>query len=132
MGGRYGWWGWRARDYEKSADRQSNSTGKSKGGGDAGGKADPCDISFEVDLTGVIAGALKAVSVGDKLDIAIVVSGGYEAVVCQIRKSKTVVGTLAGFPGLTALIACIKQGNVYTATITKIHRGRCVVNVQRA
>ena len=120
------------RGYEKSADRQRKSTGKTKGDAGSGRKTDPCDISFEVDLTGVKADALKTISVGDKLDVAIVTSGAYEAVVCQVPKSGAPIGTLAGFPGLAALIACIRQGNNYTATITKTDRGRCVVGVQRA
>jgi hypothetical protein len=120
------------------ADRRpkitSTSKGK-KGGSSTGGEPgeDRCDLKFDVDLEGINHPALPKIKVGDELDVVIVPSGtGYEAVVCRIRDTSEVVGALAAFPDLSTLIACIKQGNRYVATVKKIQRGACTVSVRRA
>jgi len=117
-----------------SRQRTVAPTSKTKKGGGAktGGSDDPCDLNFESDLEGIQPAGLAKIKVGDKLDVVIVRSGPYDAVVCRIQKSTEVVGTLAGFPGLATLITCIKQGNKYLATVLKIQRGACTVAVQRA
>jgi hypothetical protein len=122
----------RSSSSERSSDRQAkaNKSAKGKGGAGKTGGADPCNIDFEIDLESVQREALAKTKVGAKLDVAIVRSGAYEAVVCRLPP-QTVVGTLAGFPGLATLINCIKQGNNYSATIRSIERGSCTVAVRR-
>jgi hypothetical protein len=85
-----------------------------------------------IDLQGVKRDVLARVSVGQRLAVSIVSSGGYEAVVCTVGKSGAVLGTLAAFPKLSVLISCIKQNNQYVAVIKKIERGGCVVAVSRS
>jgi hypothetical protein len=117
----------------KAADRKRKSgTESGVGAGSSGKPKDPCDIAFETELESLQKPVLQTVTVGQRLAVGIVTSGSYEAVVCTVGKSKAVLGTLAGFPGLAALIACIKQGNNYSATITKLDRGRCRVAVKRS
>jgi hypothetical protein len=127
--------GGRRSSPRSSADRQRASSSQKTGTKGTGGSAkgsDPCDLSFEVDLQGVQQAALGSVAVGQNLEVAITRAGGYETVVCRLPNRGGVVGALAAFPGLAALIACIRQDHEYIATVVRIERGRCRVSVSRA
>jgi hypothetical protein len=93
--------------------------------------ADRCDLSFEVDLSGVNAALLRAITVGSPLDVSIIRVQGFETAACTPPGGRDVVGTLAAFEGLADLIECIKLRNVYTATVVFFDRGTCRVAIRR-
>jgi hypothetical protein len=93
--------------------------------------ADRCDLSFEVDLSGVNAVLLRATAVGSSLDVSIIRVEGFETAACTRPGERDVVGTLAAFEGLADLIECIKLRNTYKATVVLVDRGRCRVAIRR-
>lgn len=94
--------------------------------------ADRCDLSFEVDLSGIDAALLRALTVGSVLDVSLIQVAGFETAACMRAGARDVVGTLAAFEGLADLIECIKLRNTYKATVVSIDRGACRVAIRRA
>lgn len=107
----------------------SSSKPRRKPGTKPGSPADPCDISFTRPLDGIQKQVLASVTVGDVLSVNLASKGQFKAVTCESPKG--VVGTLAGFPGLTNLIECLEDGVTYSATVTKKTSNSCTVAVRR-
>lgn len=94
--------------------------------------ADRCDLSFEVDLSGINATLLRVMTVGSVLDVSLIQVAGFETAACTRAGAHDVVGTLAAFEGLADLIECIKLRNTYKATVVSIDRGASRVAIRRA
>lgn len=117
----------RARSVKRKAQ---GKTGSGAGGTAASGGKNPCEMSFEIDLAGVRSEVLKQIAIHAELEVALAPAGQYQAVVCCLKGTASVVGSLAAFQGLATLIRCISDGNVYTATVLKIEKGTCRVAVK--
>ena len=100
------------------------------GGGGTGTGLDACDLRFEVDLESVDPAVLAGVPTQTPCEVTLRRQGGYDAAVV-VAPSGDVLGSLAGFPGLAALIRCIRDGNGYTATVTAKTANTCRVAVER-
>jgi hypothetical protein len=81
---------------------------------------------MSVDKTNI--GGLR---VADELDVRIRPGTPYIAVVCTIRGTGQVVGSIANVPRLDEFIQCIQQGVVYGALIVAIERAMITVQVRR-
>lgn len=97
------------------------------GGTPKGGESDPCDLFIDTDLEGVRAAALAGLSKGDQLTVALDLSTPpFTAVVCK-KADGTVVGSLAGIVSLSQLRTCLRNGVLYTVTVTSVGTGNCHV-----
>ena len=94
-------------------------------------QADDCDLSFEVELSGIKIELIRTIFVGSVLDVALVQVGAFETAACTRPVERDVVGTLAAFEGLADLIECIKLRNAYQARVVLVDRGTCKVAVRR-
>jgi len=88
-----------------------------------------CGFDFEIDLVGVRADAAAQLTVGQSLMVRLDQSGGYSLVVCAMADSGQVVGSLANFLGLGALISCLQRGIHYQATVVAATSASCRVRV---
>lgn len=102
------------------------------GGGDGGGanEVDTCDISFDAPLQSVQHPAITKISKGDILIVDQRGTGAKASVVCVLRDTQEVVGSLTT-QGIAKLIKCIEQGNKYLATVIRLDGSDCLVKVSR-
>lgn len=98
-------------------------------GGDPAG--DPCNLRFDVDLTGVRASAAAGLVPGSVLDIVLHQDGSFETVVGKRRPDGVIVGTLANVEGLDVLIGCLRSGNFYEGAVMAASATHCRVAVRR-
>lgn len=111
--------------------RRSGGLPRPGGSGIGGGTgADACALRFAVDLESVDPAVLAGVPVGTTCAVALNRQGGYDVVVV-VAPAGGVVGSLSGFPGLATLLRCIRDGNVYEATVTAKAANTCTVLVTR-
>ena len=103
------------------------STAGSEGGNAPTGS--PCDLSYDVELTGVRADVVAVVRIGDVLDVALHRAGAFETAVCRTRPAGRVVGTLANVEGLDELLGCLRTHHRYAATVTQVGRLLCRVAI---
>jgi hypothetical protein len=89
-----------------------------------------CGFDFEIDLVGVRANSVARAIVGQVLPVRLDQSGGYSLVVCTLPDVPDVVGSLANFKGLGALIACLRRGVQYDATVLVASGASCRVQVR--
>lgn len=101
-----------------------------QGGAGGGGGADPCDLRYDTDLTGVRAPAAATVRERDVLDVALHREGPFETAVCSTRTAAEIVGSLAGMEGLDQLLGCLRAGHRYEALVVEVDRTRCRVLVE--
>lgn len=92
---------------------------------------DDCDLSFQLDLSSLRPAVLQVVH-GELLDVDLVTDGRLDALICRKRVGNAVVGSLAAFQGLAALIDCIRRGNRYVAKVIGLSQTTCRVHVTRA
>ncbi|MBB2792679.1 UNVERIFIED_ORG: hypothetical protein GGD58_001526 [Rhizobium pisi] len=102
----------------------------SGGGGGAGSGGDACDISFDVDLSGVNIAVAQTVSVGEVLSVDLDNINGFDVVVCRKQANMQVVGSVAAIPQLGQLIGCLRSGRVYTATVAACNVSIVTVHVE--
>ena len=95
------------------------------------GGADECDLSFRVELVGFRADAASGLRVGDLLPLGLVRQGAFEAVAVLMQPASAPIGSLAAFPGLARLVACMRRSNEYVARVEQLAPTRCVVAVSR-
>lgn len=88
-----------------------------------------CGFDFEIDLVGVRADAAAQLSVSQPLAVRLEQSGGYNVVVCALVDTGQIVGSLANFVGLGALIACLQRGVQYQATVLSATSASCRAHV---
>lgn len=111
--------------------RRSGGLPRPGGSGIGGGvEADACALRFAVDLESVDPVVLAGVSVGTICAVTLNRQGGYDVVVV-FAPSGGIVGSLSGFPGLATLLRCIRDGNVYAASVTAKTTNTCNVLVTR-
>lgn len=95
-------------------------------------RGDRCDLSFRVELVGVRPDALADVREGTMLTVALREQGQYATLVCLSPTKGELVGSLAAFPGIAALLACVRDGHRYGAQVENLAPTRCTVFVARA
>ena len=111
--------------------RRSGGLPRAGGFGIGGGAgADACALRFAVDLESVDPAVLAGVPLGTTCAVALNRQGGYEVVVV-VAPTGGGVGSLSGFPGLATLLRCIRDGNIYAATVTAKTANTCTVLVTR-
>jgi hypothetical protein len=121
----------RRRGSESSQQGGAPTQGKAKGWGGSGGEAgafDPCEIEFDVDLSGVNVSVAAGLVVGTVLRVELTVINGFDVVVCRTTAG-AVVGSLAAFPGLATLVGCMRGGRRYAATVTALNGTNVGVHV---
>lgn len=96
-----------------------------------GGSADPCNLRYDTDLTGVRAPAVVTVRERDVLDVTLHREDPFETAVCRTRPAADIVGSLAGMEGLDQLLGCLRAGHLYEARVIEVDRTRCRVLVER-
>ena len=104
----------------------ANNQSKPLGGDGAPDESDPCDIVLDLDLEGVRADGLEGLQKGDRLTLRAEPKGTYSSVVC-VRADGMVVGAIASFVKLTALVNCLSKGVRYFALVTEVRLGGCHV-----
>lgn len=122
-----------------SGGSKGGKGGSGSGRGDAPGvggssgrvSADPCDLRYDVDLTGARTGVLAALGRGSVLDVALHREGAFETAACLTRPARSIAGTLANIEGLDLLLGCLRAGHAYTAQVLAIDGARCRVLVER-
>lgn len=80
------------------------------------------------DLVGVQRSAVRTLEIGNELNVRIIERDGFAAVVCE-TSAGSVVGSLAGVPGLSQLIGSIKSGKSYVAIVEEVSPTHCVVAI---
>lgn len=108
---------------------KGNAEGTGLGGGGPG--SDPCDLRYDVDLTGTTVAALAPIVLHDVLDVQLHVDREFETAVCRSRPAGDYVGSLANIEGLDQLLGCLRAGHRYEAEVADIERTRCRVIVGR-
>jgi len=93
-----------------------------------GAPGNECDLSFTVDLAGVRPDALRTLAVGSTLKVETRTHGPHATLTC-VSDAGEVVGSLAAFPGIAKLLACIQVGHRYRASVVDVAPTRCVVTV---
>lgn len=107
----------------------SGALGAGGGGGGGGTGTDPCAIVQDAPINSPKPAVVNALSVGDILDV--VLTGVQPHRVLEVR---TLAGLAAGsltHRGHLALIACIDQGNSYSAEVIQRSGGSVVVRIER-
>ena len=92
---------------------------------------DPCDIVLRVDLMSVHFDSLSSIRINTILNVELQTEGPYSALVCVVSETGKIVGTLAAFPGLGALLRCVQQGVKFEALVVLLASARCAVVVSR-
>jgi hypothetical protein len=87
---------------------------------------DPCELVIDIDLEGVRAEPLAALSLGQTLSVELRSERGFRAAVCVAPDGRP-IGALAAFPGLTGLLNCLERGHRYAVTITALGSSSCHV-----
>ena len=101
-----------------------DSSGSGGGSGrDGGGNSNFCIFNTAATIASPNASVLANVSVGHILSVGLN-SSGASPVVEVITSTGAVLGSLAGLPRLSDLIACIQRGVNYQFVIAKITGGR--------
>lgn len=114
-----------------SNPRRTQWTERPGKGGDPTSPQDDCEFERELDLTSVQP-VVAQVARGQRLSVHVIVNERSQtAVVCRRSVEGDVVGSLAGFGGVTKLVDCIRRGNTYVADIVHAERGNCRVFVHR-
>jgi hypothetical protein len=96
----------------------------------AEGSSDPCDIVLTTTLANVRASATADLDVNIELDVRLADAQGRPTVVCTRRKGSDPIGTVLS-RGTRNLIACLEQGNEYSAIITNFDYGLIEVRIRR-
>lgn len=92
---------------------------------------DPCDIVLRVDLMSVHFDSLTSIRINTVLDVKVRTEGSYSALVCVAPETGKIIGTLAAFPGLGALLRCVQDGVNFKALVVLLSSARCAVVVSR-
>ena len=95
--------------------------------GDTGG-GDPCEIEIEVVLQATNLALLKNLPIGHVLSVEVVIENGKERL-CA-KDNGEIVGAIVS-PLSPQIVACIKQGNRYRATISEINGNAYRVRIKR-
>lgn len=91
------------------------------GGGGLGPSSEDCNLTFEVNVFGPVPGVAEELSEGDLLDVSLSEDNG--ATVAVLDAQGRIAGTLAGSARIPKLVACIQQGNEYSAKVLKADGG---------
>lgn len=105
------------------APQKPTGVGRPESGGD-----DPCDIHFETTLNSVDETAIKNVTRGDKLSIAIVEENNIPRLQASLDRIR--IGVIS-HPKTLEIIGCIKAGNQYVAVVMERQGNHCRVRVER-
>lgn len=97
-------------------------------GGGAVDGADPCDREFDASLTSVDMAITLVLRAGENLSVILRTEGNFESVVC-VRQTGNYVGALAGITGLSQLARCLREGRLFSATVTSISGASVFVHV---
>lgn len=117
-----------ARGTNAATARASRNLGA--GGGQSDDAPDACDLTIDVDLEGVRAGALTNLNIGDALHLELVQAESYPVIICK-KQDGVIVGSLAAFLSITQLVKCLQMGVSYDVRVVHLSNGTCHVFGQR-
>lgn len=111
-------------------DRREGPAGSGAGGGKPEA-SDSCDHRFEVNLISVDLDVVALLVVGEMLQVKLTTDGTFESVLCA-RHNGAVVGAIAGVPGQSQIMNCLREGRQYNATIVRVSTATVTVRVALA
>ena len=97
-------------------------------GSNGGEGSDPCNIEISVLLQSLDLALARSLQLGQSLRVEIIMENQKERL-CATSDGK-VVGAIVS-PISTQIIACIKQGNQYTATVDEINGNQYRVRIKK-
>lgn len=118
-------------DYVTATSPIGGGGGGSGGGagGGGGGGDDPCAISQQAPINSPNPAVVRALSVGDVLDI--VLTGTAPRQVLEVRRPAGGTAGSLTHRGHISLIRCIEAGNSYQAEVVQITGGAIIVQIDR-
>ncbi len=82
---------------------------------------DSCELEFEANVFGPVAGVADELSEGDMLAVSLTEDDTVK-VVLQDSQGRT-AGTLAGSARISKLVSCVQQGTEYSAEVISVDSG---------
>lgn len=109
-----------------STSRSSGSKAGSSSAGEGGGGL-TCELSFEVELSGIDSDVLDTCEVGELLTV-----GANDAAIICRKHTGEIVGSVIGVSELSTLLFCLGEGVAYEATITAKSDFLCSVRIENS